>query len=79
MACPVGLDLGAAERRDDVEVVLGGIDVLVLTSRFEGVPGVLVEAAMAACPAVTYPVGDVAEVQAPGGVKHWEIIAVRYV
>ena len=23
--------------------------------------------------------GDVAEVQAPGGVKHWEIIAVRYV
>jgi transcription elongation factor GreA len=23
--------------------------------------------------------GDVAEVQAPGGLKHWEIIAVRYV
>jgi transcription elongation factor GreA len=23
--------------------------------------------------------GDVAEVQAPGGVKHWEVIAVRYV
>lgn len=52
--------------RDDVEVVLGGIDVLVLTSRFEGVPGVLVEAAMAACPAVTYPVGDVAEVVVDG-------------
>ncbi len=23
--------------------------------------------------------GDVAEVQAPGGIKHWEVIAVRYV
>ncbi len=23
--------------------------------------------------------GDVAEVQAPGGVRHWEIVAVRYV
>jgi transcription elongation factor GreA len=22
--------------------------------------------------------GDVAEVQAPGGIKHWEIIEVRY-
>ena len=22
--------------------------------------------------------GDVAEVQAPGGIKHWEIVAVRY-
>lgn len=48
--------------RDDVEQILGGLDVLVLTSRFEGVPGVLVEAAMAGCPVVTYPVGDVAEV-----------------
>jgi len=24
-------------------------------------------------------IGDVAEVQAPGGLKHWEIVAVRYV
>jgi len=24
-------------------------------------------------------VGDVAEVQAPGGLKHWEIVEVRYV
>ena len=23
--------------------------------------------------------GDVAEVQAPGGVKHWEVVDVRYV
>ena len=47
---------------DDVERVLGGIDLLWLTSRDEGIPGVLVEAAMAGCPVVTYPVGDVTAV-----------------
>lgn len=47
---------------DQVERILGGIDLLWLTSRDEGIPGVLVEAAMAGCPVVTYPVGDVAEV-----------------
>ncbi len=52
--------------RDDVEQLLGGIDVLLLTSRFEGVPGVLVEAAMASCPVVTYPVGAVDEVVVDG-------------
>lgn len=48
--------------RDDVEQVLAGLDVLVLTSSDEGVPGILVEAAMAGCPVVTYPVGGVASV-----------------
>lgn len=48
--------------RDDVAQVLGGLDVLVLTSSDEGVPGILVEAAMAGCPVVTYPVGGVAAV-----------------
>jgi len=48
--------------RDDVERLLGALDVLVLTSDDEGVPGVLIEAALAACPVVTFPVGDVAEV-----------------
>lgn len=47
---------------DGVEEILAGLDVLWLTSRDEGIPGVLIEAAMAGCPAVTYPVGDVAEV-----------------
>lgn len=48
--------------RDDVEVVLAGLDILVLTSEDEGIPGVLVEAAMAGCPVVTFPLGGVAEV-----------------
>jgi glycosyltransferase involved in cell wall biosynthesis len=52
--------------RDDVAHVLGGIDLLVLTSSFEGVPGILIEAAMAGCPAVTFPVGEVAEVVVDG-------------
>lgn len=52
--------------RTDVEAVLGGIDVLLLTSRTEGIPGVLIEAAMAACPVVTVPVGSVAEVVLDG-------------
>ena len=47
---------------DQVERILAGVDLLWLTSRDEGIPGVLVEAAMAGCPVVTYPVGDVAEV-----------------
>jgi glycosyltransferase involved in cell wall biosynthesis len=49
------------ERRD-VDVVLGGIQVLVSTSRAEGVPGVLIEALMAGCPVVAMRVGGVAEV-----------------
>jgi len=49
------------ERRD-VDVVLGGIDVLVSTSQAEGVPGVLIEALMAGCPVVAMRVGGVAEV-----------------
>jgi glycosyltransferase involved in cell wall biosynthesis len=52
--------------RDDVAHVLGGIDLLLLTSSFEGVPGILIEAAMAGCPAVTFPVGEVAEVVVDG-------------
>lgn len=62
----VGSHVTLLGHRDDVEQVLAGIDVLVLTSRFEGVPGVLVEAAMAGCPVVTYPVGAVDEVVVDG-------------
>ena len=49
------------ERRD-IDVVLGGIDLLLSTSASEGVPGVLIEALMAGCPVVAMRVGGVATV-----------------
>lgn len=52
--------------RDDVAQVLAALDLLLLTSDDEGVPGVLVEAAMAGCPAVTFPLGGVADVVVDG-------------
>lgn len=52
--------------RDDVAAILSGLDVVVLTSADEGIPGVVVEAAMAGCPVVTYPLGGVAEVVEDG-------------
>jgi glycosyltransferase involved in cell wall biosynthesis len=48
--------------RPDVEEVLGGVDVAVLTSEAEGIPGVAIEAVMVGCPLVSVPVGGVAEV-----------------
>lgn len=60
--------LGAGDRvhllghRSDVEVVLGGLDLMVLTSDGEGMPGVAIEAQMAGCPVVSFPVGGVGEV-----------------
>jgi glycosyltransferase involved in cell wall biosynthesis len=53
-------------QRDDVEEVLGGVDLLLLTSEAEGIPGVAIEALMAGCPTVTVPVGGVAEVVEDG-------------
>ena len=47
--------------RDDVPQILGAIDVFILTSDAEGLPGVLIEAQMAGCPIVTVPVGGVRE------------------
>jgi glycosyltransferase involved in cell wall biosynthesis len=52
--------------RSDVEHVLGGVDLVLLTSDAEGIPGVLIEALMVGCPVVTYPVGGVAEVVEDG-------------
>ena len=52
--------------RDDIEQVLGAVDLLVLTSDAEGLPGILIEAQMAGCPVVTVPVGGVAEVVEDG-------------
>ena len=47
--------------RDDIARILGAIDVFVLTSDHEGLPGVLIEAQMAGCPVVTVPVGGVGD------------------
>lgn len=51
-----------AGHRPDVEVVLSAIEVLLLTSDGEGMPGVAIEAQMAGCPVVSFPVGGVKEV-----------------
>jgi glycosyltransferase involved in cell wall biosynthesis len=52
--------------RDDVEWVFGGLDLALLTSDAEGIPGVAIEALMAGCPLVTVPVGGVAQVVEDG-------------
>ena len=48
--------------RDDIEWIYGGVDLIVITSESEGVPGVVIEAQMAGCPVVSFPVGSVADV-----------------
>jgi glycosyltransferase involved in cell wall biosynthesis len=53
-------------QRHDVEWVLGGVDLALLTSEAEGIPGVAIEALMAGCPIVTVPVGGVTEVVEDG-------------
>jgi len=53
-------------RRADVEHLLAGADLLLITSAVEGIPGVAIEALMAGCPVVTVPVGGVAEVVEDG-------------
>jgi glycosyltransferase involved in cell wall biosynthesis len=45
--------------RTDIAQILSGIDVFILTSDSEGLPGVLIEAQMAGCAIVTVPVGGV--------------------
>lgn len=48
--------------RDDVEWVLGAVELTLLTSDTEGIPGVAIESLMAGCPVITFPVGGVCEV-----------------
>jgi glycosyltransferase involved in cell wall biosynthesis len=48
--------------RPDVESVFGGVDLALLTSEAEGIPGVAIEALLAGCPMVSVPVGGVAGV-----------------
>ena len=52
--------------RSDVEWVFGGIELALLTSDAEGIPGVAIESLMAGCPMVSYPVGGVREVVEDG-------------
>jgi glycosyltransferase involved in cell wall biosynthesis len=52
--------------RADVERVFGGVDLALLTSEAEGIPGVAIESLMAGCPLVSVPVGGVAEVVEDG-------------
>ena len=52
--------------RGDVPRLLAGLDVLVLVSEDEGIPGILVEAQLAGCPTITVDVGGVAEIVTDG-------------
>jgi glycosyltransferase involved in cell wall biosynthesis len=48
--------------RDDPELVFGGTDLVLITSRAEGIPGVAIEAQMTGCPVVTFLLGAVEDV-----------------
>jgi glycosyltransferase involved in cell wall biosynthesis len=52
--------------RDDVELVYAALDVLLSTSRWEGLPRVAVEAIASGVPVVASDVGGCAEVIVPG-------------
>ncbi len=52
--------------RDDPELVYGGSDLVLITSSDEGIPGVAIEAQMAGCPVVSFPVGATGEVVVDG-------------
>ena len=52
--------------RPDVEAVLGGVEVALLTSEAEGLPGVAIEALMSGCPMVAFRVGGVDQVVEEG-------------
>ena len=52
--------------RDDVEQVYAGVELVVLTSDAEGIPGVAIEAQMAGCPVVSFPLGGIRDVVEDG-------------
>jgi glycosyltransferase involved in cell wall biosynthesis len=52
--------------RDDPELIFGGVDLVLITSSAEGIPGVAIEAQMTGCPVVTFLLGAVEEVVADG-------------
>lgn len=49
-------------QRTDVDHILGGLDLMLLTSAAEGIPGSVIEAQMTGCPVVTFAVGGVGTV-----------------
>ena len=53
---------------DDVVEIYNGIDVLVLSSRFESFPNVLGEAMSCGCPCITTDVGDASKLVADAGI-----------
>jgi glycosyltransferase involved in cell wall biosynthesis len=52
--------------RDDVPRVLAALDLLLLPSRSESMPGVVVEAQQAGCPVVAFPVDGITDIVVPG-------------
>ena len=58
----LGEQVSCLGHRSDVPRLLGGLDVLLLTSDIEGIPGVAIEAQMAGCPVVAFPTGGVGDV-----------------
>jgi glycosyltransferase involved in cell wall biosynthesis len=58
----VGSHVSLLGHRDDVERIFGGVDVAIMTSDIEGLPGVAIEAAMSGCPFVTFEAGGVRDV-----------------
>jgi glycosyltransferase involved in cell wall biosynthesis len=52
--------------RDDPELIFGGADLALITSRAEGIPGVAIEAQMSGCPVVTYLLGAVEDIVQDG-------------
>ena len=52
--------------RDDPEAVFCGTDLVLITSRAEGIPGVAIEAQMTGCPVVTFLLGAVEDVVEDG-------------
>lgn len=62
----LGASVTMLGHRSDVERILAAVDLLLLTSDAEGIPGIAIEAQMAGCPVVTFPLGGVAEVVEDG-------------
>ena len=55
-------DVTLLGHRSDIETVYGGVELVVLTSDSEGIPGVALEALLTGCPVVTFPLGGVGAV-----------------
>lgn len=64
--CVAGAHVHALGLRDDVPTLLAGADLFVLPSLTEGIPGVILEAAVQRVPSVAYDVGGVGEVVRDG-------------